>query len=302
MPLPPVALLLLRGITVAGSSTCPSAGEVTQQLAALGVTSRDGTSHQATLDASPDGLELRLADASGTILGRRLLASAASCSELAQAAAVLIGTWEAQLGSAELAAPPVPAVREPTPLPRRLKPKRLWASELGVGVESSYSEAGATFGVRGYWSLTPDDSGLGMDLWLAALGSYNLFFYQLGITDPNESQLSFVWQRFPLGAGAHWRFSGKPAVIDAHAEALLAALRVDAPAGFATPLTVWSVDVGVAAGLRVAEAIGPALFWFDLSASVWPATKTVSIAGNPTSVSLPPFQVLFSLGLGAWRE
>jgi hypothetical protein len=300
MPLPPVALLLLRGITVAGSSACPSTADVTEQLAALGISSPDGASHQATLDTSSDGLEVRLADASGTVLGRRVLAAAASCAELAQAAAVLIGTWEAQLAAAELAAPPVPVLREPPP-PRRLKRKRVWASEVAVGVESSYSEAGATFGLRGYWSLTPDDSGLGVDLWLAALGTYNVFFYQLGVTDPNESQLSFVWQRFPVGVGAHWRLTGKPAVIDAHAEALVAELRVDAPAGFATPLTVWSVDVGASVGLRVAEIVGPALFWFDFSASVWPATKTLSVANAPTAVNLPPFQVLFSLGLGAWK-
>ncbi len=153
------ALASTWALAVSGSSACPLPSEVAARAQALGVPTSPRGVHEpvAAVDITGEGVRLQLTSAEGQVLAERVLAPGSGCDDLAAAAAVIVGTWDAEVrGDNELAlrdlAPP------PPPLPV-LEPKPIWTlagaalgasanARLGWGGQLEVGRAGADGGAQ----------------------------------------------------------------------------------------------------------------------------------------------------------
>jgi hypothetical protein len=289
----PATLLFLRAIAVEGAGECPSAVDVEQRIQALGVKGPLDAVHRARIEASPEGLTIRLSDSNGALLGEKTLAVTSSCQERAEAAAALIGAWEASLvapqpnlGIGTASDAPVSA-----PPPRALP--RPWTFEIGASFNVAADRAGLGAGFLGFLSLTAGSRGPGADLWLGALGARHIPLSDFGINSGDD----LTWQRFPLGLGAHARLFGDPVRVDVHAEALIALLTLSAPASLLPRATAYSADAGAGLGARAQMKLGAVLIWLGAAAVVWPGKTTIAIGGAQSTQTLPQFELLIQQGL-----
>lgn len=126
-------------LAVSGSAGCPVPRDVAARALALGVPSQPRGAHEPTavIDATSAGVRLQLRSPEGQVLAERILAPGPGCDDLAAAAAVIVGTWDAEVrGDSELAlrdlAPP-----PPPPLPA-LEAKPVWTlAGAGLGASSN---------------------------------------------------------------------------------------------------------------------------------------------------------------------
>src|SRR5262245_50285486 len=91
----PLVLWLIFGLTVQGDTVCPTAAEVATRLAQVVPRDRDSNG-VVYLSSAAGGVHIALYNRSGTQLAERELEGNA-CAELAQAAAVVIASWQAEI-------------------------------------------------------------------------------------------------------------------------------------------------------------------------------------------------------------
>ena len=108
-------LLLAGAVEVESPSACPSAHAVAERLAVLLPATKD-VPDRARLSRTGDKLSLELRRADGTAIAWRRLDARASCEDLAEAAAVMIATWETDLEAGRTLRPPPTIERELSPV------------------------------------------------------------------------------------------------------------------------------------------------------------------------------------------
>jgi hypothetical protein len=283
-------------VRVEGSTSCPRPDQVEARLAARATPGVSGA--RALLTDAPGGLAIELRDAQGRVRWRRALERTASCSALAEAAAVIIASGLEELASGQeppaLGPPPPDAPRPPgphalVPPARVITPlqRRRWDAELGASFGTAISTDQVTFGAAAELFLRPRGSGWSLHLGVrgTSLASEPLAGGQARFT------------RVPLGAGAAYRTAlGPRALLDLGLD-MLQALVIAQGKGFAPGATSFGYDPGLELGVRVAVPVGRWLPFAGLAGAGWPRPQELHVTGSSARVTIPRLEGWLRVGM-----
>jgi hypothetical protein len=291
------ATLFAAPLELGGDSVCPPIDTIAGRVAELAPgADAKGPVGFVEISRAGDRLRLELRGADGTTLSSRELDGAASCDDLADAAAVVIATWQNDLDpraalAVELPAEPArpgptavaPVASPPPPQQRR--------AQLGIGVLGS-----AVGGV-----VAPGASlraAVDLDLPWLGLGAV------LGATTAREVDVgtfsnAATWTRGWLGAGpeVHW---GGTIRVEGHVQGVVGLLRV-AGADVPDAASDTMLDLGVGGGLSVARWVGNAAVWLGVDALAWPGRQRLLIANRIDEGRLPRLDLQLAAGLALGR-
>jgi hypothetical protein len=292
-------------VAVRGDDTCPAPAQVRGELDLLLAGAAPARpAYDAYILAVPDRVHIDLVSGDGVRLAERDLPRRGSCVELAKASAAIIATW---LGVFEAEAPyeappvslPVSSASRPSPAPAALpvvakpappaapppEPIGFW---ITVGLLASRAGGDTVPGAEVAAIVSRARSWLGARASLFATTEHN---FPVG-PQPGAAR----WRRAGGGLGpsilAHargWRF-------DLHAAAVAAMLSLQG-AGLATNVSSRSLDLGVAAGVRLARPWGTAAPWLGVEALYWPGHQEILVNGNDRVGEVPRIELQISLGL-----
>jgi hypothetical protein len=275
-----VALGLATGpvIRAEGTGACPSAEQVSAQLAGLlGAGAGDEAPEVLQMAAAPAGLRLRLWRADGTLVAERTITRTSRCAEMAEAAAVLTAAWEADLRPG-LVRMPAPPPREPP------APSGGAVYELGAVPEVWLGGGGPALGgaLRGaVWSRRAP---LGMTVAVAAA---------VPISQADDGWAR--WRRYALSAGVIGRLQHDSLFLDGLAETVLGWLVARTGGEGATGA---AFDPGLSLALRAGTPLGRRL---EVAASVglWGAALRLGNGdgkGNVEPGVIPRWGLFMGLG------
>jgi hypothetical protein len=284
-----LALLLIQ---IEGGSSCPTARDVAGKLGALLPTSPTPSyGSVATLAEEPDGtLSIVLARPDGRVVVRRRLPRAESCAEQAEAAAVALAAWEAQV-TPEIPLrleqlPPAP--REPTlELTRvaRSHPARIALATVGGAAIASWEAGAAAPGGRLETTFNIDGAPFRPRISLTGFGQHQ---QKLG---PGQVQ----WSSFYVGLGGDYgRSLGQRWRAAIGASVVFGALFADGE-GYTDNRTSRTVDLGIEAMGRVEVSLGAIRPWLGAALTGWAQGRVVEVTNVGTTV-LPRLEPLFAVG------
>jgi len=227
---------------------CPDAAAVAKRLSGLlGSGGEPGAPDVVVLSVAGPDLHLRLSRGDGTLVAERLIPRSNRCAELADAAAVLIAAWEADLrpgaspplAPGALPAPPPPvAVSAPLPVRERAAYEVGVVPALWVG-GGPLSFAGALR--AGVWSQRAP---VGMTMALSATFPFS-----------GSSAGLARWRRYAVSGGAIGRLRHRWLFVDGLAEAVLGWLVIK-DEGAGTPGGAQATfDPGLTIGLRAGSRV-----------------------------------------------
>jgi hypothetical protein len=269
-----------------GAGACPSAAGVAAELGRLaGSAPTRDVADRAEVDAEATGIRVHLYRADGALVGERVIATGADCSERAAAAAVVIATWEAALRSdVTLELHAMGADRAPPPAPEP-SPWSLSVAAQGLGVASaagSWTAGGAVdfqlahargFGLRGA-------------VWATGFRSQDL---------GGESGRA-RWARWAVGVGPSYQHAAGHLMLSAFGQLAVGQIFVTGE-GFDRTYSDWSANLGARAGLEVGlvrRGLSPVL---GVGAVVWPGSQRARADGVQETAELPAIDMFVSLGL-----
>jgi hypothetical protein len=281
-------LVLAGAVEVESGSPCPRAVDVAQKVAALLPAASKTVPDRARIERTGDRLQLELRRADGTPVAWRRLDAHAACEELAEAAAVMIATWETDLEAGRPLPPPdfdrdAPVVAvdaAPIAAPRG---RMRW--ELGAGFTASVASGVMLPGVMIEAVVAPHGP------WAARL--------TMVATESAEQPFGMGiarWNRLMFAAGPSWRGW----LLDLHAELVAALVHVEG-LGYDSTHDEYGFDPGLGAGVRLALRPAPLVPWIGASAVGWLHREELQVVGVPGQVSLPDFDVLLSIGISFGR-
>ncbi|MBX7114252.1 MAG: hypothetical protein K1X64_07935 [Myxococcaceae bacterium] len=258
-----VLLMASATLTIEGRTTCPSPREVASKLEGL-LPLDLGISRTATLEQRAGEVQLTLRDAIGTVLATKVIRARPSCSELAEIAAVVLATWEAEFAER---APEVPEAPQSEAAHAPEKPVEAAAGravvpgiELGFGLTLSWRRFGLSGAVMPM-SYMFEESRWGIEVY---------------------GYLALEGPRVGVGIGPRFRLVDSKVRLDAHLALLGTSLTMVGP-----PATFTRFDPGALVGLRVifGRMWRP---WLGVTGSVWPPWRN-----EPP----PMFEVSFCWGI-----
>jgi hypothetical protein len=284
-----LAVLAMGAIQVVGTTTCPSPAAVSQ---ILGTFAADPAAKNTTAELSAsagNGLRIRLLDGSGQAIAERDLTPSADCTELAQAAAVMLHLWLAELETQplepialEAEPPPAVAARSEASPPHE---DRL-ALRLGVGPEVSLVSSGAALAGIVFADLI-DRHG-----WLAGELSFGAQTQRPIDVSPGAADWS-RWE-FGLGALAWWNLGAL--ALEAHVDGMLAILVANGT-GFSVDHSASQLEPGLRGGVKLTTSRGQWRPWLGAWATWWPRSEHLTLNGMTSGPLIP--QAELDLGIGA---
>jgi hypothetical protein len=108
------------------------------------------------------------------------------------------------------------------------------------------------------------------------------------------------WTRVAFGAGPQVRFGAGRTTLDAHLQALAAALHVEG-VGLTTNASGSTAQFGVGTGLHVGRWLGNARPWIGADLLLWPGHDRLEISGQAAQGELPRLEVQLAVGLSIGR-
>lgn len=306
MAAPLLALLLAASapvVVVEGDTACPTPAEVAARVATL-LPAGGGTepADVARIEVEAGTMRVTLTRPDGATLGERAIDGTFPCADLAEAAAVVLATWESDVHPEYRAAPPPPpapgapavavVAAPPPPAPRAPA-----AYDLGAAVAGS---------------LAPSSGGAAPALGALAVGSWTPSG-RLGLrgavqwTAERELELgagAVGWRRVTAALGPQLRFTtaGTRWALDFHAEGLAAWLTASG-SGFTRDRQGDSFDPGLGAGVRALwfgrQGLVP---WLELAGAGWLRSQTAFATPGVDAVTLPRLEATLALGLSFGRK
>jgi hypothetical protein len=264
-------------IAVEGNTRCPEPGEVAARLGAVG--SADRMQGKAVLSDTEGALRVQLLRENGTVVGERLLDSRYPCRDLADAAALVLASWQGEFDAAPVAAPSLQAQRKPA------RPGR-WL-ELGGGLVAAgprpFSAGGSVSfsAIRGNW-------GLGVQLVAADFHRQSVLMGEVS------------WNRSPVSLTVRRHFAFSSGLVLALEAGMSAALLVARSERLETNGDYQSFDFGPAGGAKVLFDAGSQLLPFlAITSAVWLQPHVITVNSTQSS-RLPWADSWLVLGL-CWR-
>jgi hypothetical protein len=291
------ATLFAAPLEIGGDSACPTidaiAGRVSD-LAPGGDTK--GPVGFVEISRAGERLRLELRGADGKTVSSRELDGTAACDDLAEAAAVVIGTWlndldpraalAVDLPVAPPPAPPVVAAPVAPAPPRAVRP-----AQLGIGLLASAvgGEVAAGASIRGAVDLDVSWLGLGAVVGATTMREADVGTYRNAAT----------WTRGWLGAGPELH-AGTTTRVEAHVHGLVGLLRVagtDVPGAASDTM----LELGIGGGVSVARWVGNAAMWLGVDVLGWPGQQRLLIQNLPDEGSLSRLDLQLAAGLALGR-
>jgi hypothetical protein len=229
--------------------------------------------------------------ADGSTAGSRDLTGQHSCDELADAAAVVISTWQLEaVARQRLPAPPPPEVAVAPPPPEvaaaPVPVRRHWELGAGAGAGLAGAElAPAVLLVAGI---------AGERLGLAARAHVS------GNRQAEVPAGSAAWRRALLAVGPQLQLPAGRFIASGHAGVGLSWLSV-AGRGFADARRHDDLIAGLAGGLRLAWSRPGLRPWLETGLAFWPSRSVVYQEPDQRSATLPRVEILLTLGLSFGR-
>jgi hypothetical protein len=268
-------------ITVEGTTSCPQPGEVAARLQAVAPTG--GMAGRAVLSESDGALRVQLMRPDGTVVGERLLDARYPCRELADAAAVVLASWQRDLVAPAIEAPEVVEPAAPPP------PRAGLALELGLGLVAAGPRplsAGGSLSLGG-----------GLGAWGLRLHLMAVDFHRQSITD-SDAEIS--WNRSPLAVTLRRRFLAPLGLVVALDGGVAAAALFARSAGLDMDQNYRALDFGPTAGAQLLFDAGRGLLPFlAISSAFWVQRRVIDLNGNDYRV-LPRADSWLVLGI-CWR-
>jgi len=290
----PVALawaLLLADLPVrVESEACPSGAQVEKALAAMLPAAPDAALPDlARVERRSGKLRIELVDAKATVIAERVLDGNGSCSDLADLAAAVIGSWENDVHP-DFMRPHA----EPSPAPVVVTPALASSASMAydVALGASLSLAGSP-AVGGTLAAITVPRGTGPGLRLFAAGEETRTL-DLGVGQAR-------WRRWMGAAELDWRFSHGPLVVDVHGGLGLGWLTASG-AGFSQNLSIFTFSPAATAGARLSWWVTRRFaIWLDLGGIYWTRGQTVYSQPSGSEQEIPQLLGLASIGLAAGR-
>jgi hypothetical protein len=282
--------------TIEGAVTCPSPAEVAHKLRPLlGDGGLGEAGDRVRLAHAESALQVSLIAADGRVRGIRNVDERHDCDELAEAAAIIVASWQGAPPVAETRAPVASAIGSAgiartgsgTVAPDE---PRAW---LGLGVAGS----GAAENVAPGMALEAD-----LDL-RGLTGRHGLGLHLRGLLDGLHTEPlargDALWRRSALSLGPSWSWASPDVVLEADLSAAAGLLTLGG-SGFADNQSHTLLDFGALAGVRVRGRGGLGLF-AGIGAGFWPRRTIATQAPDQDSSALPRWQWLLEAGLGWGR-
>jgi hypothetical protein len=303
-------LALWLALDIQGTLTCPTPGEVSQHLTRLSPErARAEQAPHAYLSSGESFVTIELLAPDGNLLAERRLDRSGSCSEMAEAVAVVLAAWQAQFSPTVAPTaidPPAPAPAPVAP-PPEATPKRPLLFDAGIAGLTSIVGSQAAFGGKLQGVLTPFPHVLGLGLGLAWAISVSSNHSQSVPDSPLTTDVKAEWIRPTLTLGPNLRLQGDALALDIHGSAVLALLHVKGVngSGLDTPASDTSAQFGLAGGLRGLWTWPKAAVWVGADLLGFPGQDNLTI-GNSSGNSdprghLPHLEIQASLGVSLGR-
>jgi hypothetical protein len=266
-------------IAVEGNTRCPEPAEVAARLGAVGSGAAERMQGKAVLSETEGALRVQLLRENGTVVGERLLDSRYPCRDLADAAALVLASWQGEFNAAPVKAPSLEAQRKPA------RPGR-WL-ELGGGLVAAgprpLSAGGSlSFGaIRGNW---------GLSVQLIAADFHRQPF--------GGGEIS--WNRSPVSLTVRRQFAFSSGVVVGLDAGMAGAALFSRSERLPINHSTTSFDFGPAGGAKVSyDAGGHLMPFLSITSAYWlqPRVITVNSTDNPI---LPQVDSWLVLGL-CWR-
>jgi hypothetical protein len=289
------------GTKVTGDSTCPTPAEVREQLAALapgpnGDIAARSAVHQANISSAGASVHVELLSLDGQLVAERTLERAGSCSDMAEAVAVIISAWEATFNpnlAPPVVEPPQPLPHEPVSVPAQVQgakspPSRPTPFDAGLAPLASIAGGEAAFGAKLEGCLFPRGGSLGLDVALSATSTHTQSIAMPAVVAQ--------WTRAALSAGPTYRLRRNATALDVHAGGALALLHVQG-SGLSSTSSDTSAQLGVTAGLRFIWAWNNAAGWVGSDVFTYPGQDRLTIGNYGEVGRLPRLEVQIAVGV-----
>jgi hypothetical protein len=280
----------LAGLQVSGELECPTPAAIEQRL--LNLLPSGTHDDRALVSASAAGVDVELRRADSSLIGSRTISQKATCDETAEAIAVTIAAWEAQIRPFPEAPIELPST-QPLTLQKAGPPQSSLIWEVEAGFLGSI--AGNAFA-----------PGASADVFLGRLG------FPLGArigvagTDTREIALGAGqagWGRAALSVGPNVEILSRVVRLDVHADVLGALLFMQGQ-GFSANYSDNAFDVALGGGLRAAVERWSVTPWIDVTLLGWllHQNATADDAGMHVAAEIPRFDVWLRAGIAYGRR
>ena len=293
-----VAGLLAAGITVEGTTTCPTAAEVESRLGPLvqGGAGPDGDSQSVRLHREGQALHISLVRADGHLLAWRSVDGSHGCDALAEAAAVIVAAWKSDVGARPLlaassgTAPSLGASTASQGALERAAPGPAW----GLAVAGGVTVAGTAAAPAAVMSFA--HAPVPASAW-AVRGAV---VYQ-GEREAGLPGGKLRWQRWVLELGPQVQGAVGALGWELHL-ALAGGLTRLSGRGLVDPRAHSDSGLGVATGARLVLGRTGARPFLDLGLRAWP-TRIVAYAGGSTvaETAIARLEAALMLGVAVGR-
>ena len=200
-------------LDVGGDSTCPSPSAVRERLGEItdvGAATSQSDRHRANLSSVGGKVHVELLGEDGRLLAERTLEQTGSCSDLSEAAAVVLSTWEAEFNphiAASVVLPPsaasVRAETSPAVVAKAHAPEAPLRFDVGLALLGSIAGGEVVPGAKLEGSLFPTSSRLGLGAALSASSTHS----QSVDSSPGDVH----WMRVALTVGPKYRLGQRAA-------------------------------------------------------------------------------------------
>jgi len=274
-----VLLALWLALNIQGNLDCPSPAEVSLNLAGLvpGHEAGPASGPHAYLSGGQGSITIELLDPDGGLLAERRLERAGSCTEMAEAVAVILAAWQAKFSPSAL-----PEIGSKGPV----------LFDVGVAALTSLVSGKSAFGAKLEGVLSPFANLLGFHLAVSAASNHT----QTSSAPPVEAQ----WLRPALSLGPNLRLRGHTFALDVHSDAVLALLHVKG-AGLTRTSSDTGAQYGFAAGVRGLWMWDHAAAWIGTDLFVYPGQDTLTVGNGEKVGQLPHLEIQVSLGFSLGR-
>ncbi len=284
------------------SPGCPDPARVEAHVRALlPVGGAQAVTARVTIATGPGGLRIAL---QGETVGRafeREIPAASSCDERAEAAAVVVATWLAELHPELLEAPVVARPPSAPPPPRMVRAR--------AAAPASAAPLALSAGVGGGAAFTGADGAAAAGLVAHAAAFRGALGAGLALAGAGPRTVSVAagearWLRLSGALGPRQRLGRGAIALELRQELALAWVRAQGRA-LDAPRADAAFGLGAGGGARLLLRVGALSPWIDLGVARFFAPGRVRITylpdGERATAPLPRWQALVALGVGVGR-
>jgi hypothetical protein len=288
-------------LEVIGSGDCPAPADVSARLKGMVPQVERETPgqapHRAHIERTARGVHVELLLPNDERIAQRDLEAEGSCADLAAGVAVILAAWEAEIDPHLTARVDLPVPRagpqatDPVAMTRAASGHSL-AFQVGLALIASTTGGQLVPGAAVEGWIAPSGWRLGLGLGLS------------GTTARSETVGARAdaarWTRYGFAVGPEAHLDLRGAIVDIHAEGLVALLHVEG-VGLSTTSSDSTTQLGTDVGMHFGWLWGNAAPWIGADALIWPGRDTLVVGGLPAQAALPHFELQLSLGMSLGR-